>query len=206
MQNIPFASSVPCHAKSTQQICHKIQWQERRLLHCGAPKTTLLPKQKGRFVVPKIWLWQMDSSWVISTQTSLAWSKTARIQLVSLDIHANAQCTKNWVLFLLVFAFLSSHRVVIVQNPACTGQPNKEKMFRRRLKRQKQILLQDQLTQNVIFTQLEWWYPNTGSVISISVLGVTSLWYKPQYKINMGPETGPNWHPVILHMYIVVCR
>ena len=73
-----------------------------------------LPKQKGRFVIRRIWMWKMDSSWVVSTQTSLA-SQTARIQIVSSDTHANALRTEKWMLFLWVNAFLSSRTVVIVQ-------------------------------------------------------------------------------------------
>jgi uncharacterized protein (UPF0276 family) len=42
---------------------------------------------------------------------------------VSLDTHANAIHTEKWVLFLRVFAFLSSRRVVIVHHPACTSPP-----------------------------------------------------------------------------------
>jgi hypothetical protein len=81
----------------------------------------------------------MDSRRVITTQTSLAWSRTAWIQLVSSDTHANAIGTIESVLFLRVNAFLSS-RMVYVHHPACTGQNLTESMLRGGLKLNQPIL------------------------------------------------------------------
>jgi hypothetical protein len=57
----------------------------------------------------------MDSRKVNTTQTGLARFRTARIQLVSPDTHANAQRTRILVLFLRVDDFLSSRMVIIQQ-------------------------------------------------------------------------------------------
>jgi hypothetical protein len=75
----------------------------------------------------------MDSRRVITTQTSLIPSKTARIQLVSMDTHVNVQRTRNSMLFLRVDAFLSS-KVGIVQQAACTSQLFAESILRGGLK------------------------------------------------------------------------